>query len=122
AGGRVVRFNGTTGAFLDEFVPTGTGGLGRSQGLVFGPDANHDGRMDLYVVSATTNSVLHYDGLTGTFLGEFVPSGSGQLDHPTGLTFGPDGNLYVANYALGVGHTAVLRFQGPSGQSPGAPL
>src|SRR5262249_26393236 len=32
------------------------------------------------------------------------------------------GNLYVSNYALGEGHTAVLRFQGPSGGSPGAPL
>jgi hypothetical protein len=40
--------------------------------------------------------VLKYDGTTGAFLGAFVGPGS-DLSLPRGLTFGPDGNLYVAN-------------------------
>ena len=41
----VVRFNGRTGQFIDEFVPDGSGGLNNATGLVFGPDGN------LYVTS-----------------------------------------------------------------------
>src|SRR4051794_111794 len=107
--GRVVEFNGSTGDYIRDFVGVaGNGGLSHPQGLVFGPDGNHDGRLDLYVSSAQTNSILRYDSATGAFLGAFVASGSGGLDHPGGLTFGPDGNLYVANIALTGGHTAVL--------------
>jgi hypothetical protein len=56
--------------------------------------------------------------VTGAFIDEFVASGSGGLDSPTGLSFGPDGNLYVANDAPT--NPNVLRFQGPSGPAPGA--
>lgn len=45
---RVLRYDGTTGAFLDTFVPTAAGGLRNPAGLVFGPDGN------LYVSSAGT--------------------------------------------------------------------
>src|SRR5262249_12760994 len=58
-------------------------------------------------------------GTTGAFLGAFVPSGSGGLDHPRGLVIGPDGNLYVVGGTL-TGGDAVLRFQGPTGPAPGA--
>jgi hypothetical protein len=40
--------------------------------------------------------VLRYDGATGAFLGSFVDTGSGGLGEPTGLDFGSDGDLYVA--------------------------
>jgi DNA-binding beta-propeller fold protein YncE len=119
--GQVVRYNGTTGAFMDNFVPPNSGGLARPFGLVFGPDGKKDGQLDLYVLSRVTNSVKRYDGTTGAYLGDFVASGSGGLDHPTALTFGPDGNLYVAA-GFGTGASAVFRFQGPSGRSPGSPL
>jgi DNA-binding beta-propeller fold protein YncE len=119
AGGRIVRFNGQSGAFIDEFVPLNSGGLEHPLAHVFGPDANGDGRLDLYVTDEEHGNVVHYDGTTGAFLGEFVPKGSGGLVLPLGLTFGPDGNLYVAD-ASGLDSGPILRFQGPSGSTPGA--
>ena len=120
ADGRIVRYDGATGAFLNEFVPiSGNGGLSHPQGLVFAPSVTNPRKLDLYVSSAYTNSVLRYDGTTGAFLGAFVPSGSGGLDHPGGLVFGPDGNLYVANFGQD-GNRIIARFQGPSGRTPGA--
>jgi streptogramin lyase len=96
--GRILRYNGRTGAFLDAFVPDGRGGLARPRDLVFGPDGN------LYV-SDGPNGVLQYDGWTGAFLGTFVTNGA------TGLTFGPDGNLYVSSG----GTDSILRFNGTNG-------
>src|ERR1051326_4793481 len=48
----ILRYDGATGAFLDEFVPAGpsSGGLSIPIGLVFGPDGC------LYVSSYGTNS------------------------------------------------------------------
>jgi hypothetical protein len=34
-GDNVLRYNGTTGAFIDEFIPDGSGGLEDSAGLTF---------------------------------------------------------------------------------------
>src|SRR3954453_224971 len=45
----------------------------------------------------------------GSFVGVFA-SGNG-MSTPEGLSFGPDGNLYVANFASG----AILRFNGATG-------
>src|SRR5262249_21219799 len=60
--GSVLRYDGTTGAFLDVFVPAGSNPFGENRsgatrGLVFGPDGN------LYVGSFPTAhpSVLRYD-------------------------------------------------------------
>src|SRR4051794_11381014 len=52
---------------------------------------------DLFVSSGNTNSILRYDGVSGATLGAFVSAGSGGLDSPQGLTFGPDGSLYVSS-------------------------
>src|SRR5262245_21988466 len=111
--GRIVRFHGTTGAFIDEFVPAG--GVGRPSGLVFAPSVEDAGRLDLYVTSLLTNSISRFHGVTGAYLGEFVASASGGLNYPTGLTFGPDGKLYVTSFGRGEGIRTVARFQGPSG-------
>ena len=81
----VLRYDGLTGAFLDTFVPTASGGLNSPADLEFGPDGN------LYVSSELSNQVLRYDGLSGAFLG-VVASG---LAIPFGITFGPDGGLYI---------------------------
>src|SRR5262245_13701125 len=60
------------------------------------------------VASRFTNQVLGYDG-NGAPTGVFASGGG--LVNPVGLTFGPDGNLYVAS-----GNTnQVLRFDGRSG-------
>lgn len=102
--GRILRYRGATGAFLDAFVPDGRGGLTAPHDLVFGPDGN------LYV-SDSGRGVLRYNGLTGAFLGTFAAEGSGGLNFAYGLTFGPDGNLYVSS----LGTDAVLRFNGTNG-------
>ena len=116
--GRVARFDGTTGAYLGDFVPLGSGGLSDPTQLVFGPSVEDAARLDLYVVSTGTDSVLRFDGATGAFLGEFVASGSGGLEGPVTMTFGPDGDLYVADFYSS--NLAVKRFEGPSGLTPGA--
>ena len=59
----VVRFNGVTGDFVDEFVPARSAGLLHPNYLSFGPDGN------VYVASLTTsgdtvNRILRFDGVT----------------------------------------------------------
>lgn len=101
----IVRFNGTTGVFMDTFVSANIGGLTSPRGVTFGPDGN------LYVTSFGSDQVLRYDGTTGTFLNAFVSAGSGGLSLPQGLVFGPDGNLYVGSLGSG----SVMRYNGTSG-------
>lgn len=108
----VLRYNGATGAFVDEIVPKHSGGLNQPQGLVFGP---HD--RQLYVGSGELSpsdqhqAVLRYDGRTGGFLSEF--SNSDQLTGPHAIIFGPDGNLFVAD---GFGtESKVVRYNGTTG-------
>ncbi len=73
---------------------------------------SHAAPQDLLVSSRLTDQVLRYDGITGAFLGEFVTAGSGGLDVPGGLTFGSDGNLYVAG---GGSEPRVRRYDGATG-------
>jgi glucose/arabinose dehydrogenase len=113
----VLRFDGQTGAFLNAFVPSGSGGLRWPEGLMFGPDKN------LYVSNSdafdvTIGEILRYDGQTGTPLpvggasgAVFVSNGSGGLQRPAGLVFGPDNNLYVSS----TGSDAILRYDRQTG-------
>jgi sugar lactone lactonase YvrE len=109
----VLRYDGATGVFIDIFVgddPTTptineAGSLQVPRGIVFGPDGNADGISDLYVSSRDSDEVLLYDGTRGTVLRAFVTdipqtpfNENGGLNHPTGLTFGPDNNLYVNSF------------------------
>jgi DNA-binding beta-propeller fold protein YncE len=61
--------------------------------------------------SFNSNEVKRYNGKTGAFLGTFVAAGAGGLNGPTGLAFGPDGNLYVSSNAT----DEVLRYNGKTG-------
>jgi DNA-binding beta-propeller fold protein YncE len=67
----------------------------------------------VYVTSFDNDSVLKFDADTGASLGTFVPSGSGGLNGPTGLTFGPDGHLYVSSFVF---NFSVLKYDGETGQ------
>jgi len=67
----------------------------------------------VFVSSFDNDTILKFNAQTGARLGVFVPAGSGGLDGPTGLTFGPDGNLYVSN---SVQNSPVLKYDGRSGR------
>jgi hypothetical protein len=108
----VKRYNGKTGAYIDDFVPYGSGGVITPYGLAFGRDGN------LYVSTGCcgesgNNAVKRYNGQTGAYIDDFVPAGTnpGSLHYPEGLTFGPDGNLYVGD----VGNDRVTRYDGKTG-------
>jgi hypothetical protein len=60
-------------------------------------------------------SVKRYNTITGTFVDNFVPNGSGGLSFPLGGAFGPDGNLYVSNSD----GDNILRYNGKTGASLG---
>jgi|SwirhisoilCB1_FD_contig_71_784530_length_1223_multi_2_in_0_out_0_1 streptogramin lyase len=86
ATGGVLKYSGTTGAFLGAFVGPGSD-LSLPRGLVFGPDGN------LYVANFGGGDVLRFDGTTGAFINTFIPAGSGPpagsgtLGGPTFLLF-----------------------------------
>ena len=77
---QVKRYNGTTGAFIDNFASGG--GLDGPIGLVRGTDGN------LYVSSFLTDQVKRYNGTTGAFIDTFASGGG--LDGPGGLVFTPE--------------------------------
>lgn len=101
----ILRYDSTTGAFIDEFVSSGSGGLDFPNELAF-----RDGF--LYVVSSLSDSVLRYDASNGAFVDEFVSSGSGGLVGPRGLLFGSNNDLYVSSAGTG---DAVLRYDATTG-------
>ncbi len=104
----ILRYDGLTGAFLGVFVSAGSGGLKGPMDLAFGPD---DGM--LYVSSLGelgssappgAGEVFRYDGATGAFA-DRIASG---LSETHGLSFGPDGSLYIASQ----GSDEVFRYDG----------
>ena len=77
----VYRYNGSTGAFIDEFVTAGDPNLDDPEDLVFGPDGNSDGELDLYVANDGDHNVVRYQGPSGAspgaFIDEFVAASAG---------------------------------------------
>src|SRR5450759_437057 len=63
----VLRYNGSTGAFMDMFVTAGSSGLSVPTALTFGPDGN------LYISdngpTQAARVVRRYNGTTGAYLG-----------------------------------------------------
>jgi hypothetical protein len=55
--------------------------------------------------------VLEYNGTSGNFITAFVAAGSGGLNAPNGLVFGPNGDLFVSSHAS----NQVLEYNGTTG-------
>jgi DNA-binding beta-propeller fold protein YncE len=113
----ILKFNGTTGAYISNFVPNGTAGLSQPFGLDFGSDGS------LYVAMTDRSAIARYNASTGAYMGDsaiisfprqiefsqsnqmFVLSdvgdvwGNGFYDatQATGFTFGPANTLLVAD-------------------------
>ncbi|NKB89314.1 MAG: hypothetical protein GKS06_13935 [Acidobacteria bacterium] len=67
---------------------------------------------NIFAANLSSHSVSQHDGNSGESLGDFVASGAGGLVGPTGIAFGPDGDLYVGSS----GSNQVLRFDGDTGE------
>jgi sugar lactone lactonase YvrE len=100
-GNAIKRFNSATGAFLGVFASVTS-----PQFMTYGPNGN------LYVNSNSHGQVLELDGTTGAVVRTF----SAAALNPGGLTFGRDGNLYVADLPVNVTHDGkVVRFNPVTG-------
>lgn len=98
--GKIDRYHGTTGAFIDTFALT-TG----VTNLAFGPDGN------LYA-GRSSNGIDKFDGATGASLGRFITPPNG-LD-VAGMTF-RGSSLYVGYGAVSNG--AFYRYDAASGSN-----
>jgi hypothetical protein len=95
----VLRYNATTGQYVQTFVPVS------SNGPLAEPHAILERASDVLVASFATDQVLRYDRESGNYLGVFIDSTSG-LDNPVYMTYGGDGNLYISSQ----GSDEILRF------------
>jgi CSLREA domain-containing protein len=96
---QVLRYN-ADGSFVGAFA----NGLNTPRDLLF-----HQGK--LYIANEGSDEVRRYNAATGAYEGAFVTAGSGGLDGPTELAFGPDGDLYV----ISSNNKRILRYNGSTG-------
>ncbi len=84
---RVLRYSGTTGAFIEQVFGPGELGLDGPIDLVF------DSNSDMYVSSAISNSILVQRCDQSKSI--YIPSGSGGLLGPQGLAIDDSGTLVI---------------------------
>ena len=99
-----------TGALLKTLFKSGS--PGQVQGLTLGPDGAIYG--SFFDSGPNTDGQVLRIPQPGVKAEVFVPVGSGGMFSPSGLTFGPDNNLYVVNNRGFLPHN-VLRFDGRTG-------
>jgi sugar lactone lactonase YvrE len=106
--GAILQFDAVTGAPVapTPFVDANGNGGGPldAYGLKFRAGV-------LYVSSLLYDEVMAFHATNGTYLSTFVSAGSGGLDGPRALDFGPDGDLYVASE----NDDTVRRYDGATG-------
>ena len=95
----IKRFNAETGEFIDDFIAAGSGGLGKPQEIIFGPDGH------IYVTGFNNSQIKKYDRDSGEFLGNFTRNYT--LNLPTKTTFHTDSLIYVSQWG---GSEKVVRF------------
>ena len=86
----VLRFDGSTGEFIDVFASSG--GLNGPVGMVF-----DDVTSSLFVTSKNSDQVFKYDSKTGEFLEIFIQDTDDDAQKPESIIRGPDNNLYVSS-------------------------
>jgi gluconolactonase len=116
---KVSRFANDNGAYLGDFVATGTGSLNLPIDLTFGPNG------DLFVASFNNNKVARFNGANGSYIGDFVVAGSAGLSGPNFMAFRP-ARTYGTNIA-GIGpigpieqrHLGLTFTEGPAADANG---
>ncbi len=105
---RINVYSGESGEFVRTWIA-----LPGPQAIVADPDSG-----DLFVAVEGAHRVERRDGVTGNLVGPFVwddpatpGDDTGGLRNPTGLAFGPGGDLFVASFET----DAVLRYDGSTG-------
>ncbi len=101
----VELFDGVTGEHIESFVTDGSGGLSAPQEVIFLDDGS------LIVTGRFNTAIKQYHGSTGDYMGDFTSGYS--LNEPTKTSIGPDGHLYVSQWASAP--NPVVRFDLPSG-------
>jgi hypothetical protein len=90
--GSVLRYNATTGAFIDTFVAAGQNGLSGPVGLALAADGS------VLVSGLDSSNILKFDPTTKAFLGTFIAPGTGGLKNPADMQLNADnGDLYIAS-------------------------
>jgi sugar lactone lactonase YvrE len=126
----VLRYDAISGAFLGTLVASGAGGLDDPRGLLFHGAYVYVTSVGTETPSAGKDSVLRFDAVTGEPAGlsgvpgdaVFIPSGSGGLDNPSRIVFGPDGNAYVSSTATTANSptaNSILRYDAATGTPAG---
>jgi sugar lactone lactonase YvrE len=119
----IMKIDTTTGAVLGVLSaqPPKGGGFGHILLDRQGELLAEIGYFDDPDSPAPPGEVVRINPLTGAILGSFVAAGSGGLVNPDGMAFGPDGNLYVLDFAQETtSNLWVLRkYDGTSGASLG---
>jgi hypothetical protein len=89
----ILKFEAENGTFLDVIASVVT----NSSSLTIGPDGDLYVPVPLDPLAGNTHTVRRYNWETGEFVGFHVKlSTSSGITTPGALSFGPDGNLYVA--------------------------
>jgi glucose/arabinose dehydrogenase len=111
--GRVHRYDGYTGAFIDIFLaPTPAETI---RGLALGPD----GMLYASTTRSVTNEagrILRYNAKTAAFVDEFVTFGGSGVHFPVGMEFNGAG-FHVVNNLPGPGTDETLRFNPSMGNA-----
>jgi hypothetical protein len=97
---KVSRFQGTTGLFIDNFIPQFACAQDFGQGIHFGSDG------DLYMLCQLGGMGYHsalqrYSGSSGAFIETIIPS-SDKWGLGLDFEFGPDNDIYVLTGGAGV--------------------
>ena len=102
----VVRFDQRTGAFIDELIPAGAGGLDSPDQIAVRGD-------HIYISSGATpetSGIYRFERDSGAFVDVFASGGG--MHRPYGFAFGPDDHLYVSSFLT----DEILRYDANTGE------